>query len=69
MEKTVLKVEGMSCEHCVRAVNNALGGLSGVKNVNIDLKGASVSFEYDPALTPLDTVKKAITEEGYTVAD
>jgi copper chaperone len=67
MEKTVLKVEGMSCEHCVRAVNNALGALAGVTKVNVDLKGKSVSFEYDPALTPLDNIKEVIVEEGFTV--
>jgi copper chaperone len=67
MEKVTLKVDGMSCEHCVKAVNSALGELAGVKSVNVDLKGKSVSFEYDQALTPLDNIKEAITEEGFTV--
>jgi copper chaperone len=67
MEKAVLKVDGMSCEHCVRAVTNAVGALSGVKNVNVDLKKATASFEYDPSQTPLKTIEAAITDEGYTV--
>ncbi len=39
METTrVLKVEGMSCAHCQRAVENALKGVPGVKNAVVDLQ-------------------------------
>jgi copper chaperone len=67
MEKAVLKVGGMSCEHCVKAVTDALGGLAGVKNIDVNLKGATASFEYDPAQTQIDAIKAAIVEEGFTV--
>ena len=67
MEKITLNVSGMSCEHCVKAVNNAVSGLSGVKNINVSLKDGKVSFSHDPAKAPLDKIKAAITEEGYEV--
>ncbi|MDR3086230.1 MAG: cation transporter, partial [Christensenellaceae bacterium] len=35
MAKTVLKVEGMSCEHCVRAVTNAVNSLPGIDGVAV----------------------------------
>jgi copper chaperone len=57
----------MSCEHCVKAVNNALSGLSGVKDIAVSLKDGKVSFSHDPAKAPLDAIKAAITEEGYEV--
>ena len=69
MESIVLKVEGMSCEHCVKAVNNAVTGVSGTKDVSVDLKAGSVSFSFDPEKTPLEKVKEAIIEEGYTVTN
>ena len=69
MEKKVLKVEGMSCEHCVKAVTNALSALSGVADVAVSLKEGTVSFNYDPALTPLETVKAAVTGEGYEITN
>jgi copper chaperone len=31
MEQTTLKVEGMSCGHCVKAVESSVGELAGVK--------------------------------------
>jgi copper chaperone len=67
MEKKTLKVEGMSCEHCVKAVNNALGGLPGLADVTVDLKSGTVSFGFDPAKTALSKIEAAITEEGYEV--
>jgi copper chaperone len=68
MEKTVLNVEGMSCEHCVKAVTNAVGALPGVAGVSVDLAGKTVAMEYDPAQTPLDKIKGEIEDQGYDVA-
>ncbi|MDR0389918.1 MAG: cation transporter [Spirochaetaceae bacterium] len=68
MEKTVLKVNGMSCEHCVKAVTGAALGLAGVKTAAVDLKAGTVALEYDPEKTALDAVKAAIVDEGYEVA-
>ena len=68
MEKITLKVEGMSCGHCVKAVNDALAGIPGVTDVNVSLQDGTASFNHDPSLAPLDAIKAAITEEGYNVA-
>ena len=68
MEKQTLKVEGMSCEHCVKAVNNALNAITGVADINVSLQDGMVSFSHDSALAPLETIKAAITEEGFVVA-
>ena len=65
METKTLQVTGMSCEHCVRAVNNALGGIAGVADISVSLKDGTVSFAYDPALASIEAVKAAITDEGY----
>jgi len=57
----------MSCEHCVKAVNNALSAIAGVKDITVSLKDGKVSFSHDPAKAPLDKIKAAIIEEGYDV--
>jgi len=67
MENKTLKVDGMSCNHCVNAVNNALGSLAGVANVAVSLKEGAVSFDFDPALGSIEAIKAAITEEGFEV--
>ncbi|MDR3295937.1 MAG: copper ion binding protein [Clostridiales Family XIII bacterium] len=68
MKSITLKVEGMSCEHCVKAVTEAAGALPGVSGVAVDLAGGTVSLDYDPAVTPLDTIKSEIEDQGYDVA-
>jgi copper chaperone len=67
MEKKVLKVEGMSCEHCVKAVTRAVNDLPGLADVAVDLKGGTVAFSFDPAKAPIETVKAAIVDAGYEV--
>lgn len=67
MEKSILKVGGMSCEHCVRAVTGAVGALPGVDRVSVDLAGNAVEVEYDPSKTTLDRIKLEIEEQGYEI--
>jgi len=67
MDKITLSVSGMSCEHCVKAVNNALAAIPGVKDIMVSLKDGKVSFSHDPVKAPLDVIKAAITEEGFQV--
>jgi copper ion binding protein len=60
-------VEGMSCEHCVRAVTEELGKLDGVEHVDVDLPAGAVTVT---STAPLDveTVRGAVDEAGYGLA-
>lgn len=69
MEETVLKVEGMSCEHCVKAVQKAVGALPGVENILVDLKSKTVTVEYNLAQSTLDRIKEEVEDQGYDVID
>ncbi|AVD56843.1 MULTISPECIES: copper chaperone CopZ [Heyndrickxia] len=68
MEKVTLNVQGMSCEHCVKAVKGSVGELSGVKSVDVHLAEGKVDVEFDPNEVTLDKVKEAIEDQGYEVA-
>jgi len=63
-QKTVLKVEGMMCEHCAARVEKALSAVAGVKKVKVDLaaKTATVTGNAD-----IESLKAAVTEAGYEV--
>jgi copper ion binding protein len=70
MEKTVtIPVQGMSCEHCVKAVANALKGVKGVKEVNVSLEDKSTQVVFDDSLTTINSLEAAIVEEGYQVRE
>jgi copper ion binding protein len=64
--KTTLKIEGMSCDHCVRHISNALKGLEGVKSAEVDLKKKIAQVEHGEGVS-LDTLKAAVSEAGYEV--
>ena len=59
-----LTIEGMMCEHCVRAVRNRLEHTAGV-NVT-DVQVGSAALDYDPARATIDEIEEAIADEGYT---
>jgi copper chaperone len=67
MENAIFKIEGMSCEHCAKAITETINGIAGASEVLVDLKDGTASFNYDPAKTSLEIIKAAIIEEGYTV--
>jgi copper chaperone len=69
MEKKILKVEGMNCEHCVKAVTNAVSALPGLADVKVDLKAGTASFSYDSSVTPLAAIKAAIVDAGYEASE
>jgi len=67
MEKITLKVGGMSCEHCAKAVTNAVAGVEGTDHVEVDLEAGHVSFSYDPGRATLEAIKEAIIGEEFSV--
>jgi copper chaperone len=63
MEHATIEITGMSCQHCVRAVEGALAGLDGVQVEEVRVGSANVA--YDPeAVTPA-AIEAAIEDEGY----
>ena len=65
MKKKIL-IEGMSCEHCVGHVKNALEGLEGVTSVEVSLENNYAIVE---ATNSNEELKEAIEEEGYDVVN
>ncbi|MFX3624969.1 MAG: copper chaperone CopZ [Ectobacillus sp.] len=68
METATLQVSGMSCGHCVKAVEGSVGELNGVQAVKVDLAAGTVTVEFDPNAVTLEQIKETIDEQGYDVA-
>ncbi|MCQ6274554.1 copper chaperone CopZ [Bacillus sp. V3B] len=67
MEKVTLNVEGMSCGHCVKAVEGSVGGLNGVSSVKVNLESKTVDVEYNADEVKLEAIKETIDDQGYDV--
>ena len=63
MKKKII-IEGMSCGHCVKHVQEALEGLNGVSHVEVNLQGKYAVVE----VTAEDSqLQEAIDDAGYDV--
>ena len=67
MATKVLKIEGMSCEHCKKAVTDALKKVTGVESVEVDLEAGRATVSFDPARASESAMKEAVEEAGYEV--
>lgn len=63
---TNVKINGMSCAHCVRAVFTSLAGVDGVSRADVSIGQAIV--EHDGTVAP-EALREAISIAGYEVAD
>ncbi len=63
METVTLHVEGMSCGHCINAVNKALHGVEGAKVVSVQIGRAVV--ETAPGGPSVDQLVAAVDAAGY----
>ena len=63
---TRVRVEGMSCQHCVRAVFTALNAVQGITRAEVAI--GAVEVEHDGGVT-VDQLREAIAVAGYQVSD
>jgi copper chaperone len=64
---TVITVKGMTCGHCVSAVQQEIGSLPGVTGVEVELGTGTVRVTAEP---PPDTeaLRAAVDAAGYELA-
>ncbi len=65
MTEKMIKIEGMSCQHCVMRVKKAIDGLAGVSKSEIAIGSAVITF--DETALKLEDVKSAVEKAGYKV--
>lgn len=64
----IIKVEGMSCEHCVKRITNAINEIEGAKCLNVSLDDNTVTVEVTGDLV-LKPIEDAIIDLGYEVVE
>jgi copper chaperone len=63
---TTIKIKGMSCNHCVMAVNKALNEIEGIKDVKVNLEKGEATFE-EAKTVDMNIVRERIKKAGYEV--
>jgi copper chaperone len=68
MKTTRLKIDGMTCGHCVQAVEKALKNQTGVRNATVHLDSGAADVEYEEKEVAPEQLVAAVEEEGYAAA-
>lgn len=71
MTESTYRVNGMTCEHCVNAVREEVGGLEAVTDVSVQLVAHGTStlvVQSERELTRAE-VGAAVEEAGYSLAE
>jgi copper chaperone len=61
------RVEGMTCGHCARSVEQEVSAIAGVEGATVDLSAATVAVESIDEI-PESQVAGAVVEAGYALA-
>lgn len=69
MEKTTVKISGMTCAACAGRVQRAVGKLEGVASASVNLATEKLTVEFDPQRTGLPAIKEAVERAGYGVIE
>ena len=67
MKQVTLNVPDISCEHCQKAITEALSPVEGVRSVNVDIPTKQVRVEYDDTTVDVNRMKEILQEEDYPV--
>jgi copper ion binding protein len=63
---TTFRVEGMTCDHCRRAVTTEVSAVAGVQAVTVDIEAGTVTVSADQPVDRSD-IAAAVDEAGYTL--
>ena len=65
MRQETIKVEGMTCQHCVQTITEALNNITGLNTVNVNLVKKEVSVKFNENETKLKKIFDKIIEVGF----
>jgi copper chaperone len=65
----VLKIEGMTCQHCVETVTETVSEMTGVVKVDVSLEQKEVTIDFDEFQTQMEAISAQIVEAGFEVIE
>jgi copper chaperone len=63
---TRARVEGMSCQHCVRAVFTSVAGVTGISRADVSI--GAIEVEHDGSVT-VEALREAVAVAGYEIGE
>ncbi len=67
--KIDLKIGGMTCAACAKAVERSVNKLDGIDNINVNVATDKATISYDPSKLKITQIKNTIEKAGYKVLE
>lgn len=64
-KKIDMKIDGMTCAACAKAVERVVKKLDGVENISVNIATDKANIDYNPSKVKLSQIKAAIEKAGY----
>lgn len=64
---SIIKVEGMSCNHCKNSIESALKEQNGIDTAEVSLAEKTVTVNYDSEVVSLKEIEEIIEDRGFEV--
>ena len=64
-EKVILKIGGMTCVMCVKAIEDGLNNIDGISNATVNLTSEKAYVTYNPQMVSITDMKNIIVDLGY----
>ncbi len=68
IRKVTLKIKGMHCAGCIKAIQSYLSDIDGISKCEVNLANESASIEFDQNKVSINDIEKAIEDIGYSIA-
>lgn len=68
MQEKFIRVDGMSCNNCVKHVSEALSEIPGVEHVEVSLEKAGATIQSSQDID-IEVIRTALDEAGYDLVD
>ena len=65
LKKATIKIDGMSCQHCVKTVTDVIMGIDGVSQVKVNLKKREAGLKFERDRLDLESLETAIVTAGF----
>ena len=65
LKKAKIKIDGMSCQHCVKTVTDVMMGIDGVSQVKVNLKKGEARLKFERDRLDLELLETAIVTAGF----
>lgn len=65
LKKAKIKIDGMTCQHCVKTVTDVMMDIDGVSQVKVNLKKGEARLKFERDLLDLELLETAIVTAGF----